>query len=66
MISTIVLIISLLLILLITVVIVRSIIKKQQIFGRPPIPVFFFHSRKNPGPRKPDISSPERVENKCL
>jgi len=42
MISTIVLIISLLLIFLITVVIFRSIIKKQQILGRPPIPVFFF------------------------
>jgi protein-S-isoprenylcysteine O-methyltransferase Ste14 len=42
MISTIVLIISLLLIFLITVVIVRSIIKKQQIIGRSPIPVFLF------------------------
>ncbi|MFZ4561998.1 MAG: methyltransferase family protein [Bacteroidales bacterium] len=42
MISTIVLITSLLLILLITVVVGRSIITKQQIFGRPPIPVFFF------------------------
>ena len=42
MISTIVLIISLLLIFLIAVVIVRSIINKQQIIGRPPIPVFFF------------------------
>jgi protein-S-isoprenylcysteine O-methyltransferase Ste14 len=42
MISKIVLLISLLLIFLITVVILRSIIKKQQIFGRPPIPVFFF------------------------
>jgi protein-S-isoprenylcysteine O-methyltransferase Ste14 len=42
MISTIVLIISLLFIFLITVVIVRSIIKNQQIIGRPPIPVFFF------------------------
>jgi protein-S-isoprenylcysteine O-methyltransferase Ste14 len=42
MISTIVLIISLLLIFLIAVVIVRSIIKNQQIIGRPPIPLFFF------------------------
>ena len=42
MISTIVLIISLLLIFLITVVVGRAIIKKQQIFGRPPIPVVFF------------------------
>jgi protein-S-isoprenylcysteine O-methyltransferase Ste14 len=42
MISTIVLTISLLLIFLITVVVVRSIIKKHQIIGRPPIPVFFF------------------------
>ncbi len=42
MISTLVLIISLLLICLIAVVVARSIIKKQQIFGRPPIPVFFF------------------------
>ena len=42
MISTIVLIISLLLIFLITAVVGRSIIKKQQIIGRPPIPVAFF------------------------
>jgi protein-S-isoprenylcysteine O-methyltransferase Ste14 len=42
MISTLVLIISFLLILLITVVVGRSIITKQQIIGRPPIPVFFF------------------------
>ena len=42
MISTLVLLISLLLIFLITVVVVRSIIKKQKIIGRPPIPVFFF------------------------
>jgi protein-S-isoprenylcysteine O-methyltransferase Ste14 len=42
MISTIVLIISLLLILFITAVVLRSIIKKQQIIGRPPIPVIFF------------------------
>jgi protein-S-isoprenylcysteine O-methyltransferase Ste14 len=42
MISKIVLIISLLLIVLIAVVIVRSIINKQQIIGRPPVPVFFF------------------------
>ncbi len=42
MISTIVLIISLLLIFLITAVVGRAIIKKQQIIGRPPIPVFFF------------------------
>jgi protein-S-isoprenylcysteine O-methyltransferase Ste14 len=37
-----VLIISLLLILLITVVISRAIFKKQQLIGRPPIPVFYF------------------------
>jgi protein-S-isoprenylcysteine O-methyltransferase Ste14 len=42
MISTLVLIISFLLILLIAAVVGRSIITKQQIFGRPPIPVFFF------------------------
>jgi protein-S-isoprenylcysteine O-methyltransferase Ste14 len=42
MISTLVLIISFLLILLITVVVGRSIITKQQIFGRPPIPMVFF------------------------
>jgi protein-S-isoprenylcysteine O-methyltransferase Ste14 len=42
MISTMVLIISLLLIFLITAVISRAIIKKQQIIGRPPIPVVFF------------------------
>lgn len=42
MISTLVLIISLLIILLIATVVVRSIFKKQQIFGRPPIPVAFF------------------------
>jgi protein-S-isoprenylcysteine O-methyltransferase Ste14 len=42
MISTLVLIITFLLILLITVVVGRSIITKQQIFGRPPIPVVFF------------------------
>ncbi len=42
MISTIVLIISLLLILLITIVVGRSIVKKQQIIGRPPIPVVYF------------------------
>lgn len=42
MIATIVLIISALLILLITSVIFRAIIKKQQIIGRPPIPVVYF------------------------
>lgn len=42
MIPTIVLIISASLISLITFVVCRSIIKKQQIFGRPPIPVVFF------------------------
>jgi len=42
MISTIVLIITLLLISLIIVVVLRSIIKQQQIFGRPPIPLVFF------------------------
>jgi len=42
MISTMVLLISLLLIFLITVVICRAIIKKQQIIGRPPIPVVYF------------------------
>jgi protein-S-isoprenylcysteine O-methyltransferase Ste14 len=42
MIPKIVLMISLLLIFLITAVIGRAIIKKQTIFGRPPIPVFFF------------------------
>jgi protein-S-isoprenylcysteine O-methyltransferase Ste14 len=42
MIPTLVLIISFLLIFLIVVVIGRSIITKQQIIGRPPIPVFFF------------------------
>lgn len=42
MISKLVLIICLLLILTITVVITRAVIKKHQIFGRPPIPVVFF------------------------
>jgi protein-S-isoprenylcysteine O-methyltransferase Ste14 len=42
MIAIIVLIISLSLILLITAVIIRSIVKKQTIIGRPPIPVFYF------------------------
>ena len=42
MIATIVLLISLLLILLITYIITRAIIKKQQIIGRPPIPVIYF------------------------
>lgn len=42
MISILVLIVSLLLISLISTVILRSIIKKQQIIGRPPIPVVFF------------------------
>ena len=42
MITTIVLIISLAIILLITIIIGRAIITKQQIMGRPPIPVFFF------------------------
>ena len=42
MISTIVLIISLLLILLVTGVVGRAIVKKQQIIGRPPIPVVYF------------------------
>jgi protein-S-isoprenylcysteine O-methyltransferase Ste14 len=42
MISTIVLIISLLLILLITAVVGRAIVKKQQIIGRPPIPLVYF------------------------
>ena len=42
MISTLVLIISLLLLFLITAVVGRAIIKKHQIFGRPPIPVGYF------------------------
>jgi protein-S-isoprenylcysteine O-methyltransferase Ste14 len=42
MIATIVLIISILLILLITTIICRAIITKQKIFGRPPIPVYYF------------------------
>jgi protein-S-isoprenylcysteine O-methyltransferase Ste14 len=42
MIATTVLMISLLLILLITSIIVRAIITKQQIIGRPPIPVAYF------------------------
>ena len=42
MISNIVLIIFLFLILLISVVVIRAIIKKQEIIGRPPIPVFYF------------------------
>jgi len=42
MISTTVLVISLMLISLIASVVGRAIIKKQQIFGRPPIPVVFF------------------------
>ena len=42
MISTMVLIISLLLIILIAAVISRAIIRKQQIIGRPPIPVVYF------------------------
>ena len=46
MISKIVLIISLLLIILITTVIVRSIVKKQPIIGRPPVPVVFFRLAK--------------------
>ncbi len=42
MITTIVLINSLAIILLITIIIGRAIIKKQQIIGQPPIPVFYF------------------------
>jgi protein-S-isoprenylcysteine O-methyltransferase Ste14 len=42
MISAIVLIISFLLILLIAAVVFRAVITKQQIFGRPPVPVFYF------------------------
>jgi len=42
MISTIVLIIFSLLVLLIATVVIRAIIKKQQLIGRPPIPVFYF------------------------
>ena len=42
MISTIVLLISLLLIVMITTVVGKAIIMKQQIIGRPPIPVVFF------------------------
>ncbi len=42
MISTMVFIISLLLIFLIGTVISRAIIKKQQIIGRPPVPVVYF------------------------
>jgi protein-S-isoprenylcysteine O-methyltransferase Ste14 len=42
MISKIVLLISLLLIFLVATVVGRAIIRKQQIFGRPPIPVVFF------------------------
>lgn len=42
MISTIVLMISLLLIILIAAVVGRAIIRKQQIIGRPPIPVVYF------------------------
>ena len=57
MISKIVLMIFLLLIILITAVVGRAIIKKQQIIGRPPIPVFFFPSCKNTGTHKPHISA---------
>jgi protein-S-isoprenylcysteine O-methyltransferase Ste14 len=42
MIATIVLFISVLLILLITSIITRATIKKQQIIGRPPVPVVYF------------------------
>ena len=42
MIATIVLVISFLLIIVIISFVGRAIIKKQQIIGRPPIPVFFF------------------------
>jgi protein-S-isoprenylcysteine O-methyltransferase Ste14 len=42
MISTIVLIVTLLIFLVLAFVIGRSVINKQQIFGRPPVPVFFF------------------------
>ena len=42
MISAIVLIIFLLLVFLVATVVVRAIISKQQIIGRPPIPVLFF------------------------
>ena len=42
MITTSVLLISLLLIILITIIVGRAIVRKQQIIGRPPIPVFFF------------------------
>ena len=42
MITKIVLIISLILMLLIITIIIRAIIKKQQIIGSPPIPVFYF------------------------
>ncbi len=42
MIATMVLVISVLLILLLSSIITRAIIKKQQIIGRPPIPVVYF------------------------
>jgi protein-S-isoprenylcysteine O-methyltransferase Ste14 len=42
MIDTIVLIVTLLIFFLVIVVISRSVIKKQSIIGRPPIPVFYF------------------------
>ena len=42
MVETIVLIISLLLFLLVIAIVSRSIIKKQSIIGRPPIPAFYF------------------------
>jgi protein-S-isoprenylcysteine O-methyltransferase Ste14 len=42
MIETIVLVISLFLILLIAAVVGRAVIKKQMIFGKPPVPVFYF------------------------
>ena len=42
MVATIVLIFTLILFLLVIVIVSRSIIKKQSIIGRPPIPVFYF------------------------
>lgn len=42
MIETTVLILTLLLFLLVTGVVVRAVIKKQQIIGQPPVPVFYF------------------------
>ncbi len=62
MISTLVLIISFLLIFSIAAVIARSVITKQQIFGRPPIPVVFFILAKMLVVVNLTFPAPERIQ----